>query len=43
MSEVSSGAVAPDFTLTDIEGNPFTLSLLHGSKNVILVVNRGFM
>jgi len=32
---------APDFTLTDVDGQPFTLSSLRG-KVVVLVLNRGF-
>ncbi|GAB4280566.1 MAG: hypothetical protein Kow0080_33590 [Candidatus Promineifilaceae bacterium] len=34
---------APDFTLTDFEGNDVTLSDFQGKKHVFLVFNRGFM
>ncbi len=43
MAKVELNASAPDFTLQDFEGNPFTLSGLKGAKNVFLVFNRGFM
>jgi len=33
---------APDFALDDFSGNLFRLSALRGSKNVLLVFNRGF-
>ena len=33
---------APDFTLADFRGKPFTLSSLRGSR-VLLVFNRGFL
>jgi peroxiredoxin len=33
---------APDFTLTDFNGQTVTLSSLQGQKNVLLVFNRGF-
>jgi len=32
---------APDFTLNDQDGKPFTLSSLHGSR-VVLVFYRGY-
>jgi cytochrome oxidase Cu insertion factor (SCO1/SenC/PrrC family) len=32
---------APDFTLNDQDGRPFTLSSLHGSR-VVLVFYRGY-
>jgi peroxiredoxin len=35
------GILAPDFTLADVEGKPFTLSLQRGSI-VVLVLNRSF-
>jgi len=34
---------APDFTLTDLNGEPITLSNFYGKKNVVLIFNRGFM
>lgn len=33
---------APDFTLTDVNGSPVSLSGFRGKKHVILVFNRGF-
>jgi len=33
---------APDFELTDTEGNPFRLSDYRGSNHIVLVFNRGF-
>ena len=33
---------APDFTLTDFQGEPVRLSAFQGQKNVLLVFNRGF-
>ena len=33
---------APDFSLTDVMGNPVALSDFKGLKHVILVLNRGF-
>ena len=34
---------APDFTLSDIEGNTIRLSAYQGQRHVVLVFNRGFM
>lgn len=34
---------APDFTLTDVNGKSINLSQFKGEKNVILVLNRGFV
>jgi peroxiredoxin len=33
---------APDFTLTDFQGQSVRLSAFQGEKNVLLVFNRGF-
>lgn len=33
---------APDFSLTDLNGQLFKLSDFHGKSNVLLVFNRGF-
>ena len=43
MTQVAINAKAPDFSLEDYEGNPFTLSDLQGKKHVFLVFNRGFV
>ena len=40
MSEINM-AQAPDFEPADAGGMPFVLSALRGSKNVLLVLNRG--
>jgi cytochrome oxidase Cu insertion factor (SCO1/SenC/PrrC family) len=40
-SEFADGQAAPDFTLNDQDGHPFTLSSLHGSR-VVLVFYRGY-
>ena len=43
MSKVSIDKPAPDFTLTDFDGETVRLSDFHGKKHVFLVFNRGFM
>ena len=42
MSRVELNQPAPDFTLTDFNGNEVRLSDLLNKKNVLLVFNRGF-
>ncbi len=42
MSKVELNTPAPDFTLTDFNGNEVSLSDFRGHKNVLLVFNRGF-
>jgi peroxiredoxin len=42
MTRVAIDLPAPDFELADFEGKQFRLSGLRGSKNVLLVFNRGF-
>ena len=42
MSLVELNKPAPDFTLTDFNGNEVSLSDFKGKKNVLLVFNRGF-
>jgi mycoredoxin-dependent peroxiredoxin len=42
MPRVSLNAPAPDFTLPDFTGKQVSLSDFRGSKNVLLVFNRGF-
>jgi peroxiredoxin Q/BCP len=41
-SDDSTVLDAPDFELTDTEGNRFRLSDYRGKKHVVLVFNRGF-
>jgi peroxiredoxin len=43
MADISLNNVAPDFTLTDYNGNPVSLSDYRGQKHVFLVFNRGFV
>lgn len=43
MSNIEKGEVAPDFTLTDYQGNPVRLAQFNGQKHVFLVFNRGFV
>jgi len=43
MASVEVNKIAPDFTLLDLNGNLFQLSTFKGSKNVLLVLNRGFV
>ena len=43
MAKVALNAPAPEFTLTDYQGQPVALSDFRGQKNVLLVFNRGFV
>ena len=43
MAKIQEATTAPDFTLTDTQGQSVTLSDYHGTKHVALVFNRGFM
>jgi peroxiredoxin len=43
MPKVALNTPAPDFTLTNYQGEPFSLSDLKGKFNVLLVFNRGFV
>lgn len=43
MASVEVNKEAPDFTLLDLNGESFQLSAFKGSKNVLLVLNRGFV
>lgn len=42
MPKVSLNAQAPDFTLTNFEGQPIRLAEFRSEKQVLLVFNRGF-
>jgi len=42
MPKVEMNTPAPDFSLTDYQGNPIRLSDFRGKSNVLLVFNRGF-
>ena len=35
--------LAPEFTLSDLNGQPISLSDYRGEKHIVLVFNRGFM
>ncbi len=41
-NRIRKGEHARDFTLTDTQGKPVTLSDFEGEQNVLLVFNRGF-
>jgi peroxiredoxin len=43
MAQVELNAEAPDFALDDFTGREFRLSDYRGKKNVLLVLNRGFV
>jgi len=43
MAKVQLNTPAPDFTLKDFQGQTRQLSDYLGKKNVILVINRGFI
>jgi peroxiredoxin len=43
MAKIKEASAAPDFTLTDTEGQIVSLSDYQGQKHVVLVFNRGFM
>ena len=43
MPRVALNQTAPDFSLPDFSGKPFTLAELKGRKNVLLVFNRTFV
>ena len=42
MPQIKLNQPAPDFILTSFTGESFTLSDLHGRKNILLVFNRTF-
>ncbi len=41
-NRVALNTPAPDFTLTDFQGETVRLSDFKGQKNVLLIFNRGF-
>ena len=43
MAKIQEATTAPDFTLTNTQGQSVTLSDYQGEKHVVLVFNRGFM
>jgi peroxiredoxin len=43
MAKIQEASAAPDFTLTDTQGQSVSLSDYQGQKHVVLVFNRGFM
>ncbi|MDD2371290.1 MAG: redoxin domain-containing protein [Firmicutes bacterium] len=43
MSIVEVNRTAPDFELMDFKGKIFKLSDYVGKKNIVIVLNRGFM
>jgi len=42
-SRIKQDTIAPDFTLPDHQGQEVRLSDYRGKKNVLLVLNRGFV
>jgi peroxiredoxin len=42
MAKVALNVPAPDFTLTDFNGETVSLSAFRGKKHLFLVFNRGF-
>lgn len=43
MGRVNVNEVAPDFELEDFTGKKFRLSHYKGSRNILIVLNRGFI
>jgi peroxiredoxin len=43
MTKKLEATTAPDFTLTDTQGQSVTLSSYRGDRHVVLVFNRGFL
>lgn len=43
MASVALNQNAPDFTLADYEGKEFKLTDFKNKKNILLVLNRGFI
>ena len=42
MTDIGLGKQAPDFTINDFTGKPYTLSDYRGKKHVVLAFLRGF-
>lgn len=43
MASVEVNKHAPDFEIKDFKGDIFKLSAFNGDKNVLIVLNRGFV
>ncbi len=43
MASVEVNKMAPDFEIEDFKGELFKLSEYRGEKNVLIVLNRGFV
>jgi peroxiredoxin len=43
MASIEVNKEAPDFEIEDFKGNEFKLSNFRGAKNVLIVLNRGFV
>lgn len=43
MASIEVNKEAPDFDVNDFQGNKFTLSQFKGKKNILIVLNRGFV
>ena len=43
LTQIQENVLAPDFSLTDLNGTPISLSDFQDQKHVLLVFNRGFM
>lgn len=43
MSSIEVNKKAPDFEINDFKGNKFKLSDFKAKKNVLIVLNRGFV
>jgi cytochrome oxidase Cu insertion factor (SCO1/SenC/PrrC family) len=43
MANIEVNRQAPDFEMEDFNGNEFKLSNFKGKKNILIVLNRGFV
>ncbi len=41
-NDLNVGSIAPDFSVTDVDGKRVTLEMLRENGPVLLVLNRGF-